>query len=387
MMQEMNMKNKRVAKWDNLKFYMILCVVLGHTVYHFLGVTEWAKSIYLFIYTFHMPVFIFVAGLFSKHIVRERRFEQVIEYLFIYIVMKFLETLTKYLETGKLTYRFMWENGPAWFALAMAVFLLLTILIQSYNRTYVMLIALLVGCLAGLDPHFGDHFASMRICVFYPVFLAGYYMERSVFEEESSSRGEAGEKRPISMATLSLPQKLVVKLCGLLVLLICLIVCVQELKTLYPFLKLLKGKFAYGKMGFGLEGILIRLLCYVFWALMICAVIVLCSGHERCSTWLGQRTMAIFIWHSLMIELIFGVFHGTAWFKTNLPHYYLPAAMCAAVVIAIVTAYLPQLRIGEKLRVQEEVTSVSMTEQFLTTEAEEQSTSGRRDHNSVDKRK
>ena len=44
------MKEARIAKWDNVKFFMILCVVTGHTLYEFIGDhTDTAKSIYLFI--------------------------------------------------------------------------------------------------------------------------------------------------------------------------------------------------------------------------------------------------------------------------------------------------------------------------------------------------
>lgn len=62
----------RTPKWDNLKFAMILCVVIGHTLYYFYSSSAIAKSLYLFLYTFHMPVFVFISGLFSKRKIQEK---------------------------------------------------------------------------------------------------------------------------------------------------------------------------------------------------------------------------------------------------------------------------------------------------------------------------
>ena len=171
------MESARIAKWDNIKFWMILCVVIGHVLYQFKGVSPEADALYLFIYSFHMPVFIFVAGLFSKRAVKEKRYELIIEYLAVYLIMKLLKAVGDYIVSGSYTFHFLWESGPAWFALAVAVFLFVTMLIQPYEPKYILAVSLLAGCLAGLDTHFGDHFASMRILVFYPVFLCGYYLE------------------------------------------------------------------------------------------------------------------------------------------------------------------------------------------------------------------
>ena len=77
------MYQKRIAKWDNLKLLLIFCVVVGHTIYTFHNTSLLARSLYLFLYSFHMPAFLFVAGLFSKHAVRARRYETVVEYLVI----------------------------------------------------------------------------------------------------------------------------------------------------------------------------------------------------------------------------------------------------------------------------------------------------------------
>ena len=61
----MKMK-KRIALWDNLKFLLIIFVVIGHYTQQFRADNETLQRIYVFIYSFHMPAFIFVSGYFAK---------------------------------------------------------------------------------------------------------------------------------------------------------------------------------------------------------------------------------------------------------------------------------------------------------------------------------
>ena len=63
---------ERIALWDNLKFILIILVVIGHLADEFTAKSDVYKSVFLFIYTFHMPLFIFISGLFhsEKNIVK-----------------------------------------------------------------------------------------------------------------------------------------------------------------------------------------------------------------------------------------------------------------------------------------------------------------------------
>ncbi len=327
----------RIAKWDNLKFYLIALVVIGHATHHFLDFSEAAKGIYLFIYSFHMPAFVFVAGMFSKGAVRGRRYGMVVQFLLIYLIMKFLDAAGDAMTGHRIDFHFLWESGPAWFALAMAVFLAATKLLSRFRAPYIIGIALFIGCLAGLDTHFGDHFASMRICVFYPVFLAGYYMDtQRVTALQSGARGIA------------------LKVSGLAALAAVFALCMIKTESLYPLLKLFKGKYEYADMDMGFEGILMRLICYAFWALMIAAVVFAATGKRLIYTWLGSRTMAVFIWHSIALTIVFDVLHMTTWLSLNAPTFYMVEVVCIGLLVTILTAYLPEFRIENRLTERKE---------------------------------
>lgn len=57
---------KRLHYFDNLKGLLILLVVFGHLLEPLLLTSEVALALYSLIYCFHMPVFAFVSGVFSK---------------------------------------------------------------------------------------------------------------------------------------------------------------------------------------------------------------------------------------------------------------------------------------------------------------------------------
>ena len=69
---------------DNLKAILIFFVVLGHFVHlnHRIPVFGVINNM---IYSFHMPLFIFVSGYLSKKIVRQRK-EEITQILYAYLV-------------------------------------------------------------------------------------------------------------------------------------------------------------------------------------------------------------------------------------------------------------------------------------------------------------
>ena len=46
----------RIALWDNLKFFLVTCVVIWHFADQFTDVSNIYDSIFLFIYSFHIPL-------------------------------------------------------------------------------------------------------------------------------------------------------------------------------------------------------------------------------------------------------------------------------------------------------------------------------------------
>ena len=62
---------KRIAYIDFLKAFAIATVLLGHSVEQLSGDAFWDHPIWTFLYSFHMPLFMFVSGLFFKSSLRK----------------------------------------------------------------------------------------------------------------------------------------------------------------------------------------------------------------------------------------------------------------------------------------------------------------------------
>ncbi len=59
--------------WDNLKAFLMVLVIFGHTVTSLREVKE-ITGLYYFVYTFHMPLFVFTSGFMAKTIMRDGKF-------------------------------------------------------------------------------------------------------------------------------------------------------------------------------------------------------------------------------------------------------------------------------------------------------------------------
>ena len=57
--------NQRVCIWDNLKCFLMLSVVIGHFVNQYPD-SSFMRSMSIIIYSYHMPLFIFVGGTIAE---------------------------------------------------------------------------------------------------------------------------------------------------------------------------------------------------------------------------------------------------------------------------------------------------------------------------------
>ena len=63
-------KKERLITFDLLKFFAIFLVLWGHCIQYFLSSQYYEEPIYRYIYAFHMPLFMMIAGYFSSSSLR-----------------------------------------------------------------------------------------------------------------------------------------------------------------------------------------------------------------------------------------------------------------------------------------------------------------------------
>lgn len=172
-------KTSRIDFYDNLKFILITLVVVGHFIQFQLD-SDASKGLFLFIYSFHMPLFIFVTGLLSKSVINgdsKKRLNKIISYLIIYLGYKiFLYIIFNFVLNQPYSFSLFSEMEVPWYLFAVIVWIILTNLIKDIKPLISLTISVICCLLVGYDSNITDQFCLSRVIVFFPFFLSGYYL-------------------------------------------------------------------------------------------------------------------------------------------------------------------------------------------------------------------
>lgn len=297
MIQNTENKIGRIYLFDNIKFLAILLVVIGHAI-NFLTETDGnmlEKSLFLTIYSIHMPLFIFISGLFLKPMDKSTKFpkQKVISYVLIGIVLRIVMSVLRLVLGKNMAYSLLdMYDSFTWFMWAMAVFITLMWIFREYNTKIILLLSSLIGCMAGYDKFLGDKLALMRIVVFLPFFVAGYMI------------------KPESLAAfLSNKWVKVVSIfvaVGFLVLFFINTDIYQYLRPIFT------GRNSFEVLGrFSKFGFAVRLLCYTISTLFGLSVMSLVPNiNIGIISKTGSKTLQIYFWHQafLLLPSHFGVY-------------------------------------------------------------------------------
>lgn len=168
------MENERKSYFvDNLKVLLIFLVVFGHLIERYIDTNNTLMGMYLFIYTFHMPLFIFISGFLSKNINKSKKvfFKSL---LIPYIVLNVIWYSLAYIYTGEANLPIIYPGWTLWFLLSL--FFWRVSLKYLIRIRYILPISFILGILVGLVPN-GSLLSFSRTIFFLPFFLLGYYCD------------------------------------------------------------------------------------------------------------------------------------------------------------------------------------------------------------------
>ena len=156
---------------DNLKSLLIFLVVYGHFI-SIMQENTCCGIIYNCIYSFHMPLFVFVSGYLSKNIDRQR-LKDVDKVLFPYLIFQLIGYFIY--SKGNVFHRFnvflpLQQN---WYILALFVWRMMLPYTRLFKARFVIIFSIIVAFYVGLFPEFGRFFTIHRIFYFFPLFLLG----------------------------------------------------------------------------------------------------------------------------------------------------------------------------------------------------------------------
>lgn len=275
---------KRIALWDNLKFLLIIFVVIGHYTQQFRADNETLQRIYVFIYSFHMPIFIFVTGLFSKKAVDEKNIKKALPYLTCFFATTLILFITKALLGWAPVFELFSPSGISWYLMSMFFMFLITMLIKDYKPQYIFVLSLIIGVMCGfVQTENPDFFTWMRTLTFYPFFCLGYISDREKIEKATN--------------------KISIKITAVI-----FFVAIYLLIYFYPkqankISRLNTARHTFSELGrFAPYGWELRLLTY---AISFAAIFLLISLIPRKRikgfTSLGERTLGIYMFHYVII--------------------------------------------------------------------------------------
>ena len=179
------MATQREARWDNIKFFLIFLVVLGHFAENFTDYYAGCRALFVYIYTFHMPAFLFISGLFSKKVIDAKRFSwtKTIPYLVLAAFLSFYRNLSLYLLNPEHGFHYKNQSNISWYLFVLFFMYLITYLVKKFPEKTVLITSVLLALMAGFDSNIGKEWALSRIIVFFPFFYAGYILDRDEVEE------------------------------------------------------------------------------------------------------------------------------------------------------------------------------------------------------------
>ncbi len=321
----------RIQKWDNLKFFLIFLVVLGHILEGYLNVdTEslMIKRMRFFIYTFHMPLFIFLSGLFSKKNINNKRYSNMFYYLVIFYLIKGIMFVSNALMNRELSFSLLSEDGIAWYALALCIFGIITIPLSKLNKNFVFLCSLALACVVGYDAKVGDYLCLSRLIVFYPFFFLGYCLDLKKVNDFISKK--------------------VVKVLAVICILLFAIFVYIKIEDIYWVSPILSGRNSFSTLEeYRKFGVFLRIANYIIATIMGASVMALIPSFKKIKIFsnFGRRTLQTYVLHEPIVMIFF--------FGVVNPNIYLPKILpihsrILIIPIALTITMFCSLKIWEK---------------------------------------
>lgn len=269
---------------DNLKVVLVVLVVVGHGVGELMRHNALAKGVFLWIYTFHMPAFVFVAGLLSKGALQgERRLRLVARTLAPYLIFQILYRVAHHLlfQTATLDLRPFRPDFSLWFLVSLFFWRAMAPYLEQLERPLAFAVA--VGLLMGAVGAPSDFLGGSRTFVLLPFFVAGLLARREHLRVLRHPWVRGG-------AALVLAASLGVA--------VWLAPGVDE----RPFFF---GSTAYAELGLSLaHGAWARLLLYGGAALLAAALCAVVPARRAAWTDWGRRSLYVYLLHTFLVRVV-----------------------------------------------------------------------------------
>ena len=169
---------QRNYRMDNIRFLLILCVLIGHFLELFKG--EFTSDLYKIIYSFHMPAFLFLTGYFAHFQPKKIILNLIYPYILFQIQYQLFDAFI-IKKQQEVSLQFSTPYWLLWYLLVtIYCYLLLPFFdaVKPYSCVFMVCASVLLSLLAGYDTSIGYYGSLARFFSFLPFFLAGHYYSR-----------------------------------------------------------------------------------------------------------------------------------------------------------------------------------------------------------------
>lgn len=271
---------ERNAYFDNARVLLIFLVVFGHMIQPFRDGSTELNTLYMWMYTFHMPVFIFLAGFFAKgsgdiKYVLKLSKKLLLPYLIFQVVYSIF-----YFYIGKEGWQtsLFDPHWSLWFLFSLFSWHMLLYWFKKIPAVLGILIAVQIGLIVGYFGEIGHTFSLSRTLVFFPFFLLGYWLtEKHVMWLK---------QRAFKLISLVIMSAAAVA-----------IYYAPDFNSGW----LLASK-SYGDLGSPEYGGIARLLVYLTSTLMAMSVMAWVPTVKSKLTFIGTRTLYVYLLHGFFIQ-------------------------------------------------------------------------------------
>lgn len=266
---------------DNIKFILIFLVVFGHLIERYIDTNTTLMGVYMFIYIFHMPLFIFISGFLSKNVNKSKTI-YLKSLLIPYIVLNIIWYTLAYLYTGETTLPLLYPGWTLWFLLSL--FFWRISLKHLIKIKYILPLSFFLGLIVGLVSN-GSILSFSRTIVFLPFFLLGYYCDMNKLKK-------IDDKVNVWIAIFGVT------------LFVALALFLAD-KNILDY-KFLYGSYSYSELGLNIwQGVLYRTLLYLSSIALSIFVCAITPTRKTFYTSIGKSTMYIYAFHIYLVLIVF----------------------------------------------------------------------------------
>jgi len=272
---------QRNAYLDNIKVSLIFLVVFGHMIQPFIADSGGLRTLYVWVYLFHMPLFIFASGFFAKGKRDKDYIINLVKKLIIpYLVFQLIYTGYYYMIAKP-----DWQNDlfypqwSLWFLLSLFCWHLLLIFYKRLKPLQGISLAILLGVVIGYFSGIDHTFSLSRTFVFFPFFLIGYWVT-----EKQLLLAKRKSMKAVSLIVMALFAIVIYYL--------------PNFDTGW-----LLHSSPYAELGVGLEGGIFRMAIYLASAILGVSILAWIPTQPlKGFTYLGTRTLYIYLLHGFFVQ-------------------------------------------------------------------------------------